>query len=80
MPFLHDVETHRVDDPAILSARMRKVDEPAAVDGRLDGRGRDFYVLDNTTEDKFAVFRFRLSDVQMLAAEASSTRESKARG
>jgi hypothetical protein len=71
LPFLHHVETYRVDDQAILSARMRRVDETAAVDGRLDGRGRDFYLLDNTTEDNFALFRFKLSDVQMLAAEGS---------
>ncbi len=69
LPFLHDVEAYRVDDPTILSARMRKVDAPTGVAGRLEGKGRDFYLIDNTAEDNFTVFRFTLSDVQMLAAE-----------
>ncbi len=70
LPFLHQVDAHRVDDPAILSARMTLAGEPLGVDGVLQGRGRDFYLVNNTTDDNFAVFRFRLSDVRMSAAES----------
>jgi hypothetical protein len=71
LPFLHQVEARRVDDPAILSARMRRVTEALGVDGQLEGRGRRFYLLNNTTDDNVAIFRFRLEDVEVLAAESS---------
>jgi hypothetical protein len=70
LPFLHQVDAYRVDDPTILSARMTLAAEPLGVDGELEGRGRNFYLVNNTTDDNFAVFRFRLSDVQMSAAES----------
>jgi hypothetical protein len=70
LPFLQQVEAHRVGDPAILSARMRRVTEPLGVTGQLEGRGRRFYLVNNTTDDNFAVLRFRLGDVEMLAAES----------
>ncbi len=71
LPYLRQVAAHRVDDPAVLSAKMRRVSAPLGVAGRLEGRRRGFYLVDNTTDDNFAVLRFRLSDVTMLAAEAS---------
>jgi hypothetical protein len=71
LPFLRGVEAYRVDDPAVLAADMRRIVEPLGVEGRLDGKGRDFYLVDNTTDDNFTVLRFRLADVEMLAAEAS---------
>jgi hypothetical protein len=69
LPFLHQVEAYRVDDPSILSAKMRPLTEAPRVAGSLSGKGRDVYLVDNTTDDNFTVFRFRLSDVSMLAAE-----------
>jgi hypothetical protein len=71
LPFLHQVDAYRVDDPAILSAEMRRVGEPVGVAAELDGKGRDYYLVNNTTDDNFAVLRFRLSDLKMLAAEES---------
>jgi hypothetical protein len=71
LSLLYNVDAHRVDDSAILSARMRQVIEPLGHEGRLDGRGRDFYIVNNTTDDNFTVLRFDLSDVTMQAAEAS---------
>ena len=68
LPYLHNVEAYRVEDPALLSAPMRPVTAPVAPEGGLDGRGR-YYLLDNTTDDNVTVFRFRLGDVQVLAAE-----------
>jgi hypothetical protein len=70
LPFLHQVDAYRVDEPAIFSARMTLTGEPLGVEGELEGRGRNFYLVNNTTDDNFAVFRFRLRDVRMLAAEA----------
>ncbi len=77
LPLLRQVDAHRVDDPAILSAKMRRVEAPLGVAGRLEGRGRAFYLVNNTTDDNFAVLRFRLSDVTMLAAEASFEAEGR---
>ncbi len=71
LPFLHHVEAYRVDDPAILSAKMTRVTEATPIAGSLDGKGRDYYLVNNTTDDNFTVLRFKLSEVDMLAAEAS---------
>ncbi|UCC82542.1 MAG: hypothetical protein JSW46_16440 [Gemmatimonadota bacterium] len=70
LPYLHQVDAYRVDDPAILSARMTPAGEALGVDGELEGRGRSFYLVNNTTDDNFALFRFRLGDVRMSAAES----------
>ncbi|UCF20804.1 MAG: hypothetical protein JSU87_05185 [Gemmatimonadota bacterium] len=71
LPYLHQVEAHRVDDPGILSARMRLLEEPTVVAGALNGRNRDFYLVNNTTDDNFAQLRFRLGqDINVQAAEA----------
>jgi hypothetical protein len=71
LPYLREVETHRVDDASILTARMQQVSEPLGVAGELEGKGRDFYLVNNSTDDNFAVLRFRLNDIAMLAAEES---------
>ncbi len=71
LPYLHHVQALKVDDPGILSAKMRLLTGPVQVTGALEGSGRPFYLLDNTTDDHVAVFRFRLADVQMDAAEAA---------
>jgi len=70
LPYLHQVDAYRVDDPALLAERMTPIGEALGVEGELDGRGRRFYLVNNTTDDNFTVFRFRLSDVRMLAAES----------
>jgi hypothetical protein len=69
LPYLRQVDAYRVDDAAILSARMTPA-QPSGVEGRLEGRGRGFYLVNNTTDDNFTVFRFRLNDVRMFAAES----------
>ncbi len=53
----------------MLSAKMRLLTEPVQVTGKLEGNGKAFYLLDHTTDDHVTVFRFRLADVQMDAAE-----------
>ena len=69
LPLLYGVEARRVDDATILSAKMIPVEDPWRAPEPLDRRGRDFYLVDNTTDDNFSVFRFRLADVGMHAAE-----------
>ena len=71
LPYLRMVEAHRVDDPAILEAPMARVMAPVQVAGGLEGRGDAAYLVDNTTDDNFTVFRFQLPEVAMEAAEAA---------
>ena len=69
LPYLHQVEAMKVGDADILDARMRLLNEPVQVAGTLNGEGRPYYLLNHTTDDNVAVFRFRLGDVAMQAAE-----------
>ncbi|MFQ5568612.1 MAG: M14 family zinc carboxypeptidase [Rhodothermales bacterium] len=69
LPYLHQVRALKVNDPDILSARMRPVTEQVTGPGVLEGKGRAYYVLNNTTDDNVTVFRFTLDDVPMQAAE-----------
>ncbi|NIM51465.1 MAG: hypothetical protein GTN78_04325 [Gemmatimonadales bacterium] len=69
LPFLHQVEAYAVDDADILSAKMQPLAEPVRVAGRVERTGRPFYLVNNTTDDNVTVFRFKLSDAQMDAAE-----------
>lgn len=69
LPYLHQVEALKVPDPDILDAPMRPLTEPVQATGGIDGKGRPYYLLNHTTDDNVAVFRFRLGDVAMEAAE-----------
>ncbi|MFQ5605007.1 MAG: hypothetical protein ACE5HS_17195, partial [bacterium] len=69
LPYLRQVECFRADDPAILSAKMSPVTAPVEIVGGLNRKGKNYYLLDHNTEDHVAVFRFKLSEVKMLAAE-----------
>ncbi len=71
LPFLHNVEAVQVDDSKILSARMHQLAEPVQVAGKVEHSGRAFYLVNNTTDDNVTVFRFKLSSVEMFAAEES---------
>jgi hypothetical protein len=71
LPYLHNVEAHKVEDPALLRAPMVRLLEPIVLPGGLEGEGQPFYVLNNTTDDNFTVFRFKIGDVRVRAAEAA---------
>jgi len=71
LPLLHQVEAFKVDDSAILNADMKRLTRPVLATGRLENERRPYYLLDNTTDDNVSVFRFRLADLKMAAAEAS---------
>ncbi|RMF57645.1 MAG: hypothetical protein D6743_18665, partial [Calditrichaeota bacterium] len=73
LPLLHQVEVKKVDDPAILQARMHLVSEDVRLHGQLLNKGRAFYIVNNTTENEFAALRFKLADVSMQAAEEPFT-------
>ena len=70
LPYLHQVQAIKVNDPDLFDARMRLLAEPVQVAGELDGKG-SYYLLNHTTDDNVTVFRFRLGDVAMQAAEQS---------
>ncbi len=69
LPYLHGVEAIAVADSAILEARTKALAEPAVLAGRLEHGDRDYYLVNNTTDDNIAMFRFGLADVQMQSAE-----------
>ncbi len=69
LPLLRQVQVLKVNDPAILQAKMQLLTEDVKPRGRLEGKGRKFFLVDHTTEDGFAVLRFKLRDVRMFAAE-----------
>ncbi|MCZ6598218.1 MAG: M14 family zinc carboxypeptidase, partial [Planctomycetota bacterium] len=73
LPYLYDVQAHAVDDVAILEAAMEPLEplQPVRIEGALEGAGSPVYLLDNTTDDNVTVFRFRLRNVSMQAAEES---------
>lgn len=71
LPYSHNVEAIKVEDPDILSAEMRLLGEPIAVEGTLEGKRSTYFLLNNTTDDNVTVFRFKLDGVNVLAAESA---------
>lgn len=70
LPHLRQVTTHKVDDPAIQKAKMKMITSHVKIAGGIKGKGK-YFVLNNTTDDNFTVFRFKLGDVKVNAAEAA---------
>jgi hypothetical protein len=68
MPGLRNVETHRIDDPSILERPMRLATTDFTVPGTITGTGTTL-VIDHTTDNTLATFRFTNPSVRMLAAE-----------
>ena len=69
--YLRNIEAYEVKDPSILSADMELLREPAAVAGKVSSKESPYFLVNHNTEDNLAVFRFRLGDIKMDAAEAS---------
>ncbi len=69
LPLLHQVLCYRVDDPAVLQAKMTLLDSDVRPEGELRDRGRNLFLINNTTDDQVALLRFRLADVPMLASD-----------
>ena len=69
LPYLHQVRAISVPDSSILLAPMSPLNSAIAKRGGVTGDGR-YYLVNNTTDDEFTVFRFRLPSVRMASAEA----------
>jgi|Deesub1362B_J571_1020462.scaffolds.fasta_scaffold02771_2 hypothetical protein len=68
LPLLRQVQCFAVNDSAILAVKMHVLADSVRVAGRLKGKGK-YYLVNNTTEDHFALLRFRLEGVKVWAAE-----------
>ena len=78
--YLRDIEAWEVNDPSILSADMELLVEPAAVAGMVTGKEGSHFLVNHNTEDNLAVFRFRLGDIEMVAAEDAFAMEGESYG
>jgi hypothetical protein len=69
---LRNVKTIRVTDAAILKAPMELLSGPAKVAGKIVGAAQPAaYLIPHNTDNPLAVLRYRLKDINMLAAESS---------
>jgi hypothetical protein len=68
IPLLHNIKVHRIDDPSILEQSMVVMDAPAKFTGTVVGTGSTL-VIDHTTDNALATFRWNNRDVKMSAAE-----------
>lgn len=66
---LFNAETVRVEDPAILDADMRRV-ENVTVAGGVEGGSGDTYLVDYNADNTLAAFRFAHPELTIRAAEA----------
>ena len=66
---LRNVKTYRVPDAKVLDAPMTKVEGEVKVAGGVTGSG-DVLLIDHTSDNPLATFRFRLPSVSIEAAEA----------
>jgi hypothetical protein len=68
---LFNVTTDRIEDPAILGARMEKVQGPVTPPSEVAGaRGAGAYLIDYAGEANLASFRFAHPDLTIHAAES----------
>jgi hypothetical protein len=68
MQLMRNVTARPVADKSILDQPMTMLTADAGVSGVIEGNG-NVIVVDHTTDNTLATFRFRHSDVKMLAAE-----------
>ena len=71
LPLMHNVTFHKVEDASILEADMQLLSEHVRVDGGIEPGSGSFFIVNNSTDDNFSVFRFRLKNVAFFAAEDS---------
>ncbi len=71
LPLMHNVTSHKVEDELILEAEMQLISDHVHVTGELVGDRGSYFVVNNTTDDNFSMFRFHLPKVSFLAAEDS---------
>lgn len=69
LPHLWNLVCHKVDDPHILSIKMGPVTRANRPEGGIEGTGKKFYLVNNTTDDNVYVFRFNLAEAKMLTSD-----------
>ena len=71
---LRNVAVHAISDTTVLNAPMTLINEDVRIRGDVaDGGGHGALLIPATTESNLIVFRYRLRDVSMTAAEDSFT-------
>jgi hypothetical protein len=68
MPLMRNVTVKKVTDKALLDQPMSVIDRDVMVPGVIQGAG-DVLVVENTTDNVLATFRFKNADTKMEAAE-----------
>ena len=68
MPLMRNVTVKKVTDKSLLDRPMAPIDKDVVVPGVIHGTG-DVLVVENTTDNVLATFRFKNADVKMEAAE-----------
>jgi len=68
IPLLHNIKVHRIDDKAILDLPMTTMAANATFAGTIQGSGSTI-VIDHTTDNKLATFRWANPTVKMSATE-----------
>ncbi len=68
IPLLHNITVDRVDDQSILDQPMTVLGANAAFAGAINGTGSTV-VIDHTTDNALATFRWANANVKMSAAE-----------
>ncbi len=69
LPFMHRVEATRIDSTWVLEAPVTLMETHIVTYGGVEGRGK-WLILDNTTDDAVAVFRYKLASTKMEVAES----------
>jgi hypothetical protein len=68
IPLLHNIKVHRIDDKSILDQPMTTLTANAKFAGSIQGSGSTI-VIDHTTDNALATFRWANASVKMSAAE-----------
>jgi hypothetical protein len=68
MPLMRNITVKKVTDKALLDQPMTMIDKDIVVPGVIQGTG-DILVVENTTDNVLATFRFKNADTKMEAAE-----------
>ena len=68
IPLLHNIKVQRVDDKSVLDQPMTTMTANATFAGTIQGTGSTI-VIDHTTDNKLATFRWANAGVKMSSAE-----------
>jgi len=68
MPLMRNVTVKKITDKTLLDQPMTAISKDVVIPGKIQGTG-DVLVVENTTDNVLATFRFRNAAVKMEAAE-----------